>query len=286
MEVCTGPDNPGKIALRNRRNDYNKFTMKKILPLGRYFFALAITGFGIIMLATGAFPKAFMPILSNGVLRVITVYAAGIILLFSGILIITKKKSGIAAAIIAVLFFLDLVYPQLILIFSDIKNPSQWTITLEVIALLSGAIILAASSRNYFQHQPFLSNSITRLSKMAPYSFAISLIGFGVLHYMYRDFIATLIPAWMPSHIVLDYIVLIGFLIAGICIIVNIKKQLAMFLLGIMFLIFVFTLHLPRTIVKPNIEPEWTSLFIALAMSGISFLIAVNCVKKRTGNNN
>lgn len=45
-------------------------------------------------------------------------------------------------------------------------------------------------------------------------------------------------------------------------------------LLGIMFLLWVITLHMPRVAHTPNNPDEWNSAFVALAMSGISFAVA------------
>lgn len=149
-----------------------------------------------------------------------------------------------------------------------------------MLALFSGAIILAASLRDDFQKPIISNNTISKISQVARYTFAVSLLGFGILHYMYADFIATLIPAWMPAHLFLDYIVLFGFLATVVSIIINIQTQLATFLLGTMFLIWVVTLHLPRSIATASIAAEWSSLFIALAMSGIGFLIAADKLQK------
>jgi hypothetical protein len=41
-----------------------------------------------------------------------------------------------------------------------------------------------------------------------------------------------------------------------------------------MFLLWVFLLHLPRVAAAPHNGNEWTSLFVALAMSGGALLIA------------
>jgi hypothetical protein len=35
-------------------------------------------------------------------------------------------------------------------------------------------------------------------------------------------------------------------------------------------------LHVPRVIKNPQTETEWTSMCIALAMSGIGFILAIN----------
>jgi uncharacterized membrane protein YphA (DoxX/SURF4 family) len=68
--------------------------------------------------------------------------------------------------------------------------------------------------------------------------------------------------------------------VVAISLLTGIQTRLAMICLGIMFLIFVITLHLPRVQASSNLEPEWSSLFVALAMVGISFTMAANLPKR------
>jgi hypothetical protein len=50
--------------------------------------------------------------------------------------------------------------------------------------------------------------------------------------------------------------------------------RLAAMLLGTMFLLWVLVLHIPRVAGSPRNGDEVTSLFVALAMSGIAFALA------------
>lgn len=91
---------------------------------GKYLFAVAVIGFGVINLITGNFPMAFMPPITSSVIRVVAVYCTGIILVVTGICIIVNKFPKTAATIIAILFLLDFIYPQLTQLFSNFKNPN------------------------------------------------------------------------------------------------------------------------------------------------------------------
>lgn len=73
---------------------------------------------------------------------------------------------------------------------------------------------------------------------------------------------------------------MVAFFASAISFIIHKLSKLAGTLLGLMFLIWVLILHLPRVIASIHTEPEWTSLFVALAFSGISFLLAGLAVTK------
>jgi uncharacterized membrane protein YphA (DoxX/SURF4 family) len=132
------------------------------------------------------------------------------------------------------------------------------------------------------------SASIALLSSINPmlavvgrYIFAFSMIIFGVQHFQYAQFIAFLIPAWIPAHLFLAYATGVALIAAGVAIATHIFARLAATLLGVMFVLWFVLLHLPRVIAHPPNGDELTSAFVALAFSGASFLMAAYCFKSR-----
>jgi sorbitol-specific phosphotransferase system component IIBC len=93
-------------------------------------------------------------------------------------------------------------------------------------------------------------------------------------HLMYAKFVATLVPAWIPGQLFWAYFVGVAFFAAGLSIIARKLAPLAATLLGLMFLLWVILLHLPRVVASPHDGKEWTSAFVALAMSGSAFALA------------
>ena len=43
-----------------------------------------------------------------------------------------------------------------------------------------------------------------------------------------------------------------------------------------MFFLWVIVLHIPRVVAAVHTETEWTSLFVALGMSGIAWMLALD----------
>jgi uncharacterized membrane protein YphA (DoxX/SURF4 family) len=115
---------------------------------------------------------------------------------------------------------------------------------------------------------------IARLALVSHYLFAASLFLFAIQHIMYNDYIITLIPAWMPVPALLAYLVIAAYLLSGVAFVIGQRVGLAAFWLGVMFGLWVLLLHAPRAIGKWDVEAEWTSLFVALAVCGVSFSIS------------
>jgi hypothetical protein len=91
---------------------------------------------------------------------------------------------------------------------------------------------------------------------------------------MYARFLATLVMAWLPGHLFWIYFTGVSMVAAGLAITLAIQARLAGIMLGIMFLLWVLLLHAPRVFAAIHNQDELTSLFVALAFSGSSFIFA------------
>jgi len=103
---------------------------------------------------------------------------------------------------------------------------------------------------------------------------AISLVVFGVQHFIYGGFVATLVPAFMPGRLFWAYFVGVAFFAAAIGIFTRMLARPAATMLGVMFFLFVVLLHIPRIIGNSSNGNEWTSGFVALAMCGGAWMLA------------
>jgi uncharacterized membrane protein len=103
---------------------------------------------------------------------------------------------------------------------------------------------------------------------------AISLVVFGVQHFLYGGFVATLVPAFMPGRLFWAYFVGVAFFAAAAGILYKIMARPAATMLGVMFFLFVALLHIPRIAVLSRDGNEWTSGFVALGMCGGAWILA------------
>jgi uncharacterized membrane protein len=103
---------------------------------------------------------------------------------------------------------------------------------------------------------------------------AISLVVFGVQHFIYGGFVATLVPAFMPGRLFWAYFVGVAFFAAAAGILYKMLARPAATMLGVMFFLFVVLLHTPRIIGNSSNGNEWTSGFVALGMCGGAWILA------------
>ena len=144
---------------------------------------------------------------------------------------------------------------------ADPRNGGAWTAAFEIVALGGAAAILAVPSRP----------ALGRLC------FGLALPVFGLLHFVYRDYVASVIPGWIPAHMFWAYATGVAHIAAGAGIVLDVMgrgARLAAILVGAMFGTWVVILHAPRALAALDHRPEWTSLFVALAMCGGAWLLA------------
>jgi uncharacterized membrane protein len=244
--------------------------MMNLFTPGRFLFAIAITAFGIlhaIFAATGAgLGPPWTPI--NRLLA----YVLGALLIASGVGMIAAiqvRCAGLAVAIVALIRVALCYVPKLV---ATPRDPGPWTSGFELLAICGASLVLSS----HFTGTTFgpTSDPPSLWGHLGRVLFGGSLVVFGVQHLMYGAFVATLIPAWIPGPLFWAYFVGAAFLAAALAIVNGWVASLAATLLGIMFFLWVVTLHAPRVVAKLHNGNEWTSLFVALAMSGAAFMIA------------
>ncbi|GAB3689017.1 hypothetical protein GCM10027592_04850 [Spirosoma flavus] len=245
--------------------------MNKLFTMGRLLFAIAILALGVVHLVTGNFPTSLLPIPADFPARSALVLVMGLFLTACSLSLVLAWKADRAALSLGLLFLLCACYPHLINLFANWFAGGTWTVFGELLALSGGACYVADRLK-------LPADTVGRIrfnvAKWGKWLFAVSLVIFGILHFQYGAYVATLIPAWIPTRLFWAYFVGVAFVATAISLIINRQQVLASGLLGVMFLLWVLVLHIPRALAKPQSEPEWTSLSIALAMSGIAFFLA------------
>ena len=250
--------------------------MQEFFKAGKYLFAFSIIAFGIIQFGVQEFMKGFLPMPESLPARNFFLNFISTLFVAGGIALCIRKTMHRAALLIGMLLFILFIYPHLVTLLGDLHNPNPWTVTAEDLALASGAFIISGDAQN-----PTVAPGKSALARNGRILFAISLIVFAVQHFLYADFIATLVPVWIPFKLFWAYFIGVAFSLACISILINIKTRLACALLGFMFLFWVIFLHLPRVAAATHIEPEKTSMFIALAMCGVFFTIAADSTEQK-----
>lgn len=83
------------------------------------------------------------------------------------------------------------------------------------------------------------------ISHVAIYLLSIVMAVFGIYHFMYPKEMMVYVPNFIPGGVIWVYFVGGAFILAAISFVLNKQAKLAGYLLALLLLIFVFTIHLP-----------------------------------------
>lgn len=257
--------------------------MEKIFNLGRPFFAITVAGFGVLYLVWARFGDAMFPVIPWIPAKPILIYLTAVVLIAGGLSI----ASGIAARVSTIfLGFLFLACALFLHLHKLIAQPYDIGIRTLVFEMLSMCAAFFTLAGILPKAQGAFSGSggvLGHLVKAGPILFGISMVIFGIDHFLLLRFIASLVPAWLPGKMFWAYFTGAAFVAAGVAITLNWMARVAGTLLGILFLLMFLSLHAPRVLTAPRCHNpnEWSSAFICFGMCAASWICAAYSDRKR-----
>lgn len=84
------------------------------------------------------------------------------------------------------------------------------------------------------------------ISRIAVYLLALVLGVFGVFHYLYPHDLLVFVPSFLPGGIVWVYFVGTAFILVSLSFLFNKFVKVAAYLLAVMLIIFIVSIHLPN----------------------------------------
>jgi uncharacterized membrane protein YphA (DoxX/SURF4 family) len=252
--------------------------MGNLFNIGRIFYGIAMAGMGFQMIYYRDFPYMLLPpnhSLIPGI--IILTFIFGILFILAGACIVFEKKARQVSLLLGgmlLLIFCFYYLPYQLLSNSSYTHFGEWENTTKELALAGGAFVIAGCFPG--KNENFLTRFLGKLIPLGAIIFAITIISFSIDHFLYAKAAAGYIPSWIPNHLFWMYFAGVALLGSGIAIILKIKTGLFAALLGVMIFLWFISLHIPRVIAAPSADMagEITSAFLALAYSGIAFVIA------------
>lgn len=149
-----------------------------------------------------------------------------------------------------------------------------WTNALKEMALAGGAWIAALSLIDDGSRLP---GWLERALPAGRCMFGTMLAIFGLDHFLYPQFVVSLIPPWIGAQVFWTYFAGAALIAGGVGIMVPRVSRIAALLTGVMIFLWVPMLHVPRAIADPytNVGNEWASVWEAIAFSGMAFMLAM-----------
>jgi uncharacterized membrane protein len=240
---------------------YLRGKMKQLSSIGRIFFGIAMAAMGLETIYYRDFPYMLIPPQHTWLNEhVIFIYISGALLFLAGVCIIIQKRLRPISQLLGVALLLVFCFafvPYELKSSGRYMHFGEWENAAKELALAGGALLIGGWG-------------------LGGVIFALTILSFGIDHFLFAKEAADYIPAWIPNHLFWMYFCGSALILSSVAILLRVRSKLAAALLGAMIFIWVVILHIPKAMAAPlaDNEGEVTSAFLALAYCGISFFIA------------
>jgi uncharacterized membrane protein len=251
--------------------------MEALAKAGRWAFSICLIGLAGQQLYYSDLRPVFVPAWASPIPgHAFLAYLFSIILIGSAATLFVGRGMRIAMLFLGgLLFSLFLFSYAPFELFVDPKGMQigSWNNALKELSFTGSAFIMAGT----FSDMPGQGGWVSRvLVPVGRFFYSIMLVIFGIEHFLFGEFVRSLVPGWIPGDLFWTYFAAVALIGAGVAIIFRVKVELVALLLGIMVFIWFLILHIPRAVVAPVTDQgnELSSVFESLGVSGVAFVIA------------
>jgi uncharacterized membrane protein len=247
-------------------------TSMRIASAGHAVFSVTMIGLGVVGLLYPDFVPVWNPVPSVPA-RELFLYLGGLISLTSGIGLLIPRMAPIAARLLLATLSLWLLIFRLPNFLHSPLFAASWT----VFPLL---VILAASLALYVwfatdwdrQHLSFISrNNGLRIARVL---YGLSLVFFGVAHFLAVEATTPLVPHWLPAHLFWAYFTGCTFIAAGVAVLIDLYARLAAALSTLQIGLFLLLVWIPIVAAGSKVPFQWSETILNTALLAAAWVIA------------
>ena len=223
--------------------------------------AIGSIGLGVLSLIYRDFTLQWEPVPAGLHDRAVLALASGAILTLAGVLLLIGRSrawGALLAGLFIGLWVLGLHVPKVVVSPSDL---TVWLALAECLAMSTGALLLFRGQGDAF-------------GEVCVILFGIACLIFGLSHFAYAQFTASMIPTWLPRRLELAYLTGAVHALTGLALLIGRWRRWAAVVEAAMMTSFVLLVHAPRVFAHPTDRTELTLLFVAITLSSAAWSVA------------
>lgn len=244
----------------------------RLAVIGRLFFAVALAAFGLQHLILGRFVTRLVPPVSPwGPLPPGLSPLVGILLLAIAVCVALRVRLTAVSLGFALSCLVSFVLLHLPIARAAGAWGGEWTsagkaLTFCAVGLATAGLARSGDALDRWAGAPALDWA-------ARFFFAAFLVLCGIQHFLWWQFVQTLVPSWIPGPRFWTYFAAVALIAGGVGLMIPPTRRLAAALTGWMIFLWVFLVHIPRALTIRNAN-ETTAVFEALAFAGLGWILA------------
>jgi uncharacterized membrane protein len=249
----------------------------RIAGAGHALFAAAMIWLGAMGLSKGTFVQVWEPVPKWVPVRDALAYLCAFISLASGVGLLWQRTAAVAAR---------LIFASLMVWLLALRLPNfffQTPLVLVAWTFGSTAVMVAAAwvlyiwfagdrDRQRLGRLGFVADA--RGMRVARALYGVSLVPFGLAHFLYPNETTVLVPRWLPWHEAWAYFTGATFVAAGLAVTAGVFARLAAALSTLQMGLFALIVWVPRVLAGPVSDFQWGEFVVTWALTAGAWVVA------------
>jgi uncharacterized membrane protein len=246
----------------------------RVASAGHALFAAAMIWLGAMGLRTGDFVQVWQPVPRWVPAHEALAYLCALISLASGIGLLWPRTAAVAARVV----FASLLAWLLVLRLPNLFYQSPlvlvaWTFGSTAVMVAAAWVLYVrfAGDRDRRRLGGLAGDTGVRIARAL---YGLSLVPFGLAHFMYLDATTVLIPHWLPWHVAWAYSTGAAFIAAGLAVTAGVFGRLAAALSTLMMGLFGLIVWVPRVLAGTVSDFQWGEFVVTWALMAGAWVVA------------
>jgi uncharacterized membrane protein len=245
----------------------------RIASMGHTVFSATMIGLGIVGLLYPDFVPVWNPFRASVPGRELFLYLGVLISLTSGIGLLVPRLATVAARLLLATLLLWLLLFRLPNFLHEPLFAACWTVFPLAVMLAAAWVLYVWFAADWDRkHLSFVSsNNSLRIARVF---YGLSLIFFGMAHFLAVQATTPLVPNWLPAHLFWAYFTGSAFIAAGVAVLIGLYARLAAALSALQIGLFLLLVWIPIVATGSKVPFQWSETILNTALLAAAWVIA------------
>jgi uncharacterized membrane protein len=230
-------------------------------------------GVGIVGILNRDVMPVWNPIPGTGSAHELLIYCGIGVSLLSGIGLLVQRTAVMAARLLLATFLIWMLLFRLPNLLRAPLFAACWSVFPLAVMLAAAWVLYVWFAADWDrEHLSFISsNNGLRIARVL---YGLSLIFFGVAHFIDVKDTLSLIPNWLPAHVFWAYFTGCAFVAAGVAVLIGLYARLAAALSALQIALFLLLVWIPIVAAGSKVPFQWSETILNAALLASAWMIA------------